>query len=212
MSARTLYLILTIALFLAELVFGIAAAILVLSPFIDIPLTVSWPVGATHGPVLVLDSPKHLAQATITLNQGEFAAVIDGWVPLLIQFVNLLVIAGIVVGVLVLLRRFAKDVAAAMPFTIGSAVRLRWIGLLLIAFPLWQFLVDMAWQFMLRDIPLVEGGRLLPAFSPETVQANDIRLLASFDFEFVFTGLLMLAVTEAFRIGIRLRQDNEAIV
>lgn len=213
MSARSLYLILTAALFLAVSILGVAAGFLLLAPVTGIPLTLSLPVAAIGSSgALALDTPAYLASATVNLDRGEIEAIIQGPIPFLIQLANLLVTGGIVIGVLLLLRRFARDVVAATPFTTGSAVRLRWIGVLLVALPLWKFLIDVLWHYLLQGITLSTGGRLVPFFSFEKMQAGELRLLASFDFEFVFAGLLMLAVAEAFRIGIRLRQDSEAIV
>jgi hypothetical protein len=60
----------------------------------------------------------------------------------------------------------------------------------------------------------VAGGRvaLLPAISHDIPGMLSARVEARLDVAFPIAGLLILAIAEAFAIGLALREDNEAIL
>lgn len=210
MSACLLRALVNLLLGLALGLLLVAAAILVGAPLLGEPLLSQWPVLAPQ-PNPALQVSVAGIDAAVTLGQGELSVEHSGygwhWALRVLDFA--LSGALLMVG-LWWLRRFIGDVGDGLPFSSGSAKRLRWIGLILVAFPLWQAVRDLLWYILLRGELSQQGLALVFPF--QTQASNTFQLQLSVDWGFAVTGLLLLVVAEAFRVGVALREENEEII
>lgn len=109
-----------------------------------------------------------------------------------------LVLAAAVVAVALLLRYVVGQIRAGRPFTEGSLKALRTVGVVIAATSVVQPLVDgfATSAIMARAVAGDDGFEVGFGFSPL----------------WLLTGMLVLAVAEAFRSGLRLTQDVEGLV
>ncbi len=210
MSARLLRALVNLLLGLALGFLVVAAAILVGAPLLGEPLLSQWPVLAPQPDPAWQVSVAGI-EAAVTLGQGVLSVEHSGygwhWALRVVDFA----ISGALLMVgLWLLRRFTGEVGDGLPFSSGSAKRLRWVGLILVAFPLWQALRDLLWHTMLKGELSQQGLALVSPFQSQT--SNAFQLQLSVDWGFAVTGLLLLVVAEAFRVGVALREENEEII
>lgn len=213
MSARHLCWLLNALLVLAAVWLAVAGAILLVAPRVGEPLITSWTV-ITHGSGLEvpLNPSSGIQNAQLALNSGELIVQFDTWPSWLLRLVDYGVMSVLILGVLWLLRGFATDVHNHMPFGPKSSVRLRWIGWLLIAFPLWQLIQGALWEVLVLTqlTPAQEGVSLVSSLG--RADTGDLQLQPVINPGFAVAGLILLAVAEAFRVGISLREDSEEIV
>jgi hypothetical protein len=92
--------------------------------------------------------------------------------------------------------------------------RLRWIGWMLIGLNLWYWLREIALPpVLLSSIDTDAGGfRLLPAISESVSGFRSARVDGQFGFGLLAGGALVLLLSEAFRLGATLREENESIL
>jgi len=210
MSARILHVLMNLALGLALGFLTIAAAILIGAPLLGEPLLSQWPVLAPQPGSAWLASAQGIG-STLTLGQGVLSVEHSGfgW-QWLVRAVDLVISGALLVAGLWLLRRFIGDVGNGMPFSSGSTRRLRSVGFILLAFPLWQCVRDTIWHnLLIHQMPQHGLELIFPFQSPAE---NTFQLQFSVDWGFAVTGLLLLVVAEAFRVGVSLREENEEII
>ncbi len=105
--------------------------------------------------------------------------------------------AGVALLFLHHLRRLFQELGKGAPFVARNAVRLRWLGWLLVA----------AW--VVQD---VFGGVLAIAARRSVVSSSQhLGMTLGADLEFVFAALVLLALAEVFRHGAEL-EDERALV
>ncbi|MEP4545797.1 MAG: DUF2975 domain-containing protein [Saccharospirillum sp.] len=210
MSARLLRALVNLLLGLALSFLVVAAAILLGAPLLGEPLLSQWPVLAPQ-PDSAWKVSVAGTDAALTLGEGVLSVEHSGygwhWA---LRFVDFAISGALLMVGLWLLRRFIGEVGDSLPFSSGSAKRLRWIGLILVAFPLWQVVRDLLWHTLIRD-ELSQQGLAL-AYPFQAPAANSYQLQFSVDWGFAVTGLLLLVVAEAFRVGVSLREENEEII
>ena len=134
----------------------------------------------------------------------------------------LLTMLGITTWSLVLFRRLVQDIAAGNPFAAASVVRLRCIAWSLIGLNLagllggWLLVPVLAAGAVLADGRALETSPLWISLVPLpfTVKSSHASAWIELDVDFWFTfyGLIFLALAEAFRIDLSLKDDNEGIV
>lgn len=200
-----------------NLVFGVALGVLLIAlgllifaPLSGEPLLSEWPVTALQ-PESTWEASNPGVEAILTLDQGVLTVeqVGYGW-SWGLRALDFLLSGSLLLSGLWLLRRFVGEVSLGSPFTAGSAHRLRWIGIILVAFPLWQALRDSLWhRLLLHELPSL-GVALASPF--QTLPSHGFQLQYSIDWGFAVTGVLLLVVAEAFRVGVALREENEEIV
>jgi hypothetical protein len=210
MSARLLVWMLNATLLVAVLVFAAAAVITLGAPLLGEPLLSTWPIA-----VSAVDLPLATGgRASLNLDQGHLQLEgTDVWL-LLLKLVDLGATAALALTFLTLLRRFAVEVSADRPFEAHAALRLRWIGGLLIAWPLWQAVhlaLAQLWLLYRADV-VTPGLTLLHSMSKEPLAPGVVRLLLDVDASFAIAGLVLLVVAQAFRVGVAQRRELEEIV
>jgi hypothetical protein len=110
--------------------------------------------------------------------------------------------------------RLAAQFARAEHFDLKAVHRLRMIGWSMIVLNGWM------WARMLVLPPLLLAAinptagayRILPSIAKGMAGARNARVDATLGFGLLAAGLLILVLSEAFRAGTALREDNEAIV
>ncbi len=202
---------------LVNLIFGVASVLLVIAigillvaPLSGEPLLSQWPVTALQSES-TWEASTSAVEIFLSLNQGVLTVEHFGygW-PWVLRVADLMLSGSMLLGGLWLLRRFVGEVSQDSPFTTGSARRLRWIGLILVLFPLWQVLRDFLWHFRLsHELSSLSGALVSPL---QTLSSGGFEFQYSVDWGFAATGVLLLVVAEAFRVGVALREENEEIV
>ena len=214
MNARQLHWVLTVLWGGACLSLAAAGIILLAAPLLGEPLVTQWPLTAEASQVdvpLRIDAPVSLAVLEFT--RGTLTVEHTGYgVSWLLRLSDFIVSGSMILGGLWLLRAFTREVRDGIPFSPGSARRLRWIGVLLLAFPIWQIIRDLLWHLVVLSqvTPVDVDTHLVLPWSQ--AGAHDLRLVLEPDIGFAVTGVLMLVVAEAFRIGMILREDSEEII
>lgn len=105
--------------------------------------------------------------------------------------------AGLLLLCLHLLRRIFRSVRDGAPFGVGNALRLRWLGVLLLALALLNGLAGFAASLAVRH-GLAGGGIRVPVALP-------------IDGRLVLMALVVMALAEVFRRGAEL-EDEQALV
>lgn len=211
MSTRMLVWGLSATMVLAALLFMAALAIVVVGPLLGEPLQSSWSV--TVVPVDVSPLPASGA-ARLRFDHGMLELLGgDGWL-LALKTVNVVVIAALALAVLALLRSLVVDIRDGYPFGDNAARRLRWIGWLLVGWPLWQAMhaaLAQIWLFANAG-DVAPDTILLHTLAPEPALADAVRVLADVDAGALVAGLVVLVLARAFAYGIAQRRDLDEIV
>ena len=110
--------------------------------------------------------------------------------------------------------RLVGQLTSGRPFDRLAVRRLRSVGCLLIALNLWMWVRMLALPpILLAAInPTAGGYRILPTIAEGAAGARSARIDSSLGLGLFAAGLLILVLSEAFRIGAALREDNEAII
>ena len=105
---------------------------------------------------------------------------------------------ALMVALLHHLRRIFQRVRDGAPFDVQNAVRLRWVGLLLLALSLLNGLAELVTSVMVRQG--LAGGRI--------AVAGGLR----FEATFLLTALVLIALAEVFRRGAELEHEQSLVV
>lgn len=209
MSTRMLVWGLSAAIALATLLLAAALVIVVTAPLLGEPLLSTWSVALAASEPLALNAS---GPARLQLDHGTLALVGGGGWMRALKLLDIAVLGALALSALVLLRRQAIDIRNGRPFGDHAAMRLRRIGCLLIAWPLWQALsagLGQVWLF-------ANAERLPPDInllhSLESGQAGALRVLVEADLGAAVAGLVLLVFARAFAHGTSQRRDLEEIV
>lgn len=97
-----------------------------------------------------------------------------------------------------LLRRLFKSLTQNNPFIVENAQRLRLISFLIMLIPVTSFAHDAVVNWFLKQNFLLDG--------------SGIRSHLSIDLKTLFVGLVVLVIAEIFRVGARLKEEQELTV
>jgi hypothetical protein len=131
-----------------------------------------------------------------------------------LQAVDILVAGTLWLLILVLALRLVRQLADGAPFDDRAVSRLRTIGLSMIALNCWMWVRMIALPpVLLASLNPVSGQyRILPTIAEGIAGVTNARVDTSFGVGLLAAGLLILVLSEAFRIGAKLREDSESIV
>jgi hypothetical protein len=119
--------------------------------------------------------------------------------PLIVMYLALgTVMAAVVVFVLLCLRRIFASLVAGYPFTLDNARRIRWIAVIVLCGEVAVKLVEFFTQRYIRSNFEAEGLTLNADFA--------------LDLSTIFVGLVLLVLSELFRIGSELQREKELTV
>jgi hypothetical protein len=119
--------------------------------------------------------------------------------PLILMYLALVtVMAVVVVFVLLCLRRIFASLVEGYPFTLDNARRIRWIAVIVLCGEIVIKLVEFFTQRYIRSNFEAEGLTLNADFA--------------LDLSTIFVGLVLLVLSELFRIGSELQREKELTV
>lgn len=110
--------------------------------------------------------------------------------------------------------RLVGQFAAARHFDRKAVNRLRLIGWSMIALNVWMWVRMLVLPPLLLSAinPVTGQYRILPSIAEGISGARNARVDSSLGLGLLAAGLLILVLSEAFRVGAALREDSEAIV
>ncbi|HVH88791.1 MAG TPA: DUF2975 domain-containing protein [Terriglobales bacterium] len=121
---------------------------------------------------------------------------------------------GLWLFILILTLRLVRQFASGRPFDLVAVRRLRSIAWSMIALNLWTWVRLLALPPVLLSAinPATDGYRILPTIAHGIAGVRNARVDSSLGVGLLAAGLLILVLSEAFRVGAVLREDNEGIV
>jgi hypothetical protein len=152
------------------------------------------------------------AAGTVRLSHGTMTIPPDGLVYALELFHVALVLAASFVC-LWLLRKAILSIAAGNPFGNESIQSMRILGLIQIALFVWLIVHEIMLQaIIVPRLLMPDGAAILSSIAWRKDGVENVQIDFTIDFALLATGLIALAVAEAFRIGAEYRDDSEAVV
>ena len=218
MSLRFLNWILTAAIWVAGLAVIVALGVYFFGATPGKPASVSFPV--TLGPsepteVLLRDGKTIIGK--LMANEGRLEINLDGSYATILLIVHTIILAGVWLCILIVLRRLVIDITSGNPFAPKASSRLRLMGWLLIGCNIYAFVMNYIPLLPVSDWMLADGRILLdsPAMFGVPNQPYAKVILGGdggSNAWMALTGLILLALAEAFRIGRKLQVDGEGII
>lgn len=131
-----------------------------------------------------------------------------------VQALDIMIAAGLWLLILLVTLRLVAQFSRAEHFDGKAIRRLRMIGWAMIALNGWMWVRLIALPPLLLSAinPAAGPYRILPSISQGIAGARNARVDASLGLGLLAAGLLILILSEAFRVGVTLREENEAIV
>ncbi len=213
MTARSLYLLLTIALIISMAIAIGATVIAIALPILDEMLLTTWTVAIDVAPSQVIThyTPPGTSW-TIEPSQGVLSVGTTAWGLGVSRALNILVVWGIVVAIICYLRRVVGDVRSERPFNMNSAQYLKRAGYLLIGLPIWLFL-----EVFIRFYVFMPNATDVSEFRFTHIQLltegdAGISIYPDFNVGLLIAGLFIVVIARAFEIGIELQRDSDEII
>ena len=150
----------------------------------------------------------------LILDRGTLQVRAGGTGYAALQAVDILLTGALWLLILLLMLRLVRQFSAGTPFDGRAVRRLRMIGFSMIALNCWMWLRMIALPpVLLASLNPISGDyRILPTVAQGIGGLRNARVDTSFGIGLLAAGLLILVLSEAFRIGANLREDSESIV
>lgn len=131
-----------------------------------------------------------------------------------LQSLDIGLTGGLWLLILLVTRRLVGQLTSGRPFDLLAVRRLRSVGWSMIALNLWMWVRMLALPpVLLSEInPAAGDYRILPTIAQGIAGVRNARVDSNLSVGLLCAGLLILVLSEAFRVGADLREDNEAIV
>lgn len=212
MTARSLYLLLTIALIISMAIAIGATVIAIALPILEEMLLTTWTVAIDVAPSQVITQSTSGTSWTIEPSQGVLSVGTTAWELGVSRALNILVVWGIVVAIICYLRRVVGDVRSERPFNMNSAQCMKRAGYLLIGLPIWLFL-----EVLIRFYVFMPNATDVSEFRFTHIQLlteadAGISIYPDFNFGLLIAGLFIVVIARAFEIGIELQRDSDEII
>jgi len=141
----------------------------------------------------------NIRNATLELNAGKLHFTQDKiWSLVFFPLFGMWTSFAISLSITYLLRKIFDSLTDNNPFVTENAQRLRQIALLIILIAPITFMRDLFLNWYLRQNFVVDG--------------TAIQTHLTLDFKTVFIGLILLIIAEIFRLGTRLKEEQELTV
>jgi hypothetical protein len=124
----------------------------------------------------------------------------EWWVLFLVIVFVTLVIA-VFIFILIQLRNFLETLEVGDPFTKENAGRIRIIGLVIIASELGIKLMMIGGAAIIHAAVRIEGASLIWG-----------ELISAFSLPSIFLGIVVLIIAEIFRLGVKMKEDQELTI
>jgi len=123
------------------------------------------------------------------------------WWVLLLIFVFVSIVIAVFIFILIQLRNFLETLEDGDPFTMENARRIRIIGLVIIGSELGIKLAMIGSAAIIDSAVRIEGARLVWG-----------ELLSAFSLPSIFLGFVVLIIAEIFRLGVKMREEQELTI
>jgi len=209
--------LLTLLLLVAQLTLGLAALLVLLIFVMHViqggPFTTNWPVSAS---ATVASFPLAHDGGTIRIDHGTLALNGQDWRPEFAQLVCVWIFATGANVAIQRLKAVLAGVSAGKPFDEQIVRGLRLIGYLLLGWVVLDIVDALIVQPLILSTAQPASGAVALGASISRLEgvepAQAFRMDFHLDFLKIASGLFALALAQAFAIGKRLSDDNEAIV
>ena len=155
----------------------------------------------------IFDVALHVTEGTV-----QFSSSSPGY--FFLKILDAVLIVTVTLVVTLLLRRVIISLSNKTPFSLKNANRLRTMSLLIVLITPYKMLQSFVYLGFIKQHITPVGAKFTEfGFDVKAVpRINEILLDIDIDFTPVFVGILVLVIAEIFRMGVELKQDNEAIV
>ncbi len=174
------------------------------------PITVYPPVESTYNL-----SPLHpqILSPAIKINEGTigFSSSRLGYYAL--KALDGLLTFACIIYITYLLREIFKSLSNNYPFAQENTQRLRTIAWLIILVTPYKILRSVLYYWYIKNNISLKGGEWIEWQGFFGLEAKgNVLLNLDMDIWALFTGILLLIITEVFRIGAALQQDKDSII
>ena len=162
----------------------------------------------------VIKDASGASVGTLLLDRGTLNVRGGGLAYSALQSLDIMLTCGLWIALFILTLRLVDQIGGGQPFDGLAVRRLRLIGWMLIGLNLWYWLREIALPpVLLSALDQTAGGfRILPAISESVSGIRNARVDSQFGFGLFAGGAFALLLSEAFRLGAALREDNESIL
>ena len=193
--------LLDVAFYGAAAILALAVCLLVASPFmdlsgaeLDIPVSFSVDSGTLAGAAPSTD----VKNARIQGARGSLILPVRGTTMLLTPFMAIVVMLGVALWVLALFRGLFRTLSDGHPFVPANARRIRWI----------------AWAVIVGEVARAAVVYFANRFAATHFTPNGLTFDARPDLNLftIVSGVIILVISEVFRAGTRLDEDQSLTV
>ena len=150
-------------------------------------------------PVSTSSTGEKLNGATLNLDSGKLSFNhLSSKAIIAFNLVSMLIAFSISLSITFLLRKIFQTLTTSYPFIIENAYRLKNIGLLVILTSVTSFTHDWIVNWYLKQNFIIDGSA--------------IRAHLVIDLKTIFAGLIILIIAEIFRVGTRLKEEQDLTV
>lgn len=162
----------------------------------------------------VIKDASGASVGTLLLDRGTLSIRGGGLGYSALQSLDIVLTCGLWISLFMLTLRLIDQIGDGQPFNAIAVRRLRLIGWMLIGLNLWYWLREIALPPILLSAIDTSAGdfRILPAISESVSGFRNARVDGQFGFGLFAGGALVLLLSEAFRFGATLREENESIL
>lgn len=162
----------------------------------------------------VIKDASGASVGTLLLDRGTLSIRGGGLGYSALQSLDIVLTCGLWISLFILTLRLIDQIGEGQPFNAIAVRRLRLIGWMLIGLNLWYWLREIALPPILLSAIDTSAGdfRILPAISESVSGFRNARVDGQFGFGLFAAGALVLLLSEAFRLGATLREENESIL
>lgn len=189
-----------------------------------VAVVASWSSGTAANTTLTLridpaqsttvETLSGVAAGTLSLDHGTLNVRSGGPAYAALQLLDILLACGLWAGLFLLTLKLIEQIGSGQPFDDLAVRRLRQVGWVLISLNAWYWVRDLALPPILLSHIQTSAGefRILPMISESADGLRSARVDGQFGFGLFVAGALALVLSEAFRLGATIREDNESIL
>lgn len=123
------------------------------------------------------------------------------WWVLLLILIFVTMVVGVFIFILIQLRNFLETLQDGDPFTKENARRIKIIGLVIIISELGIKLAMIGSAAIVDSAARIEGAKLIWG-----------ELISAFSLPSIFLGIVVLIIAEIFRLGVKIKDDQELTI
>jgi hypothetical protein len=174
------------------------------------PVKLYPPVESTYS-----TAPSHsqIVNPVIKINEGTIEFTSSEFGYYLLKALDVIITFACVIYITYLLREIFRTLSNNHPFTSENARRLRTIAILIVLVVPYKILRSILYYSYIKSNIALKGGEWIDwrgFFKLDT--KGSILLTMDLDVNALILGILLLLITEIFRIGAALQEDKDSII